>query len=385
MPDSFLMPEIAELTCGVCKDLFRNPYLLPCDHSFCRRPCLLPTPSSTCATCIYCHIGVHVSELERNYELDERVQSYLAKRRNLESQRVPCYLCRSLYDHCTMCSHCTRQLCDLCFKEHVGEFHTMIRIKCQSLQNEVSQLKQARANLVSRRTTVKPQRGMLLKSINSVSNDLLSACKTAFSRAEERLDRVQAQSHEKLTTMLNNQRLVELAVNLLRVLNDPAEHEFKRRLRRSLQSLQDACDVLKQLKKALAYSRDSAERISELPKRIDYATIALKSACESSFWRAETRLNRLEVQLMDKPFALLNKRNLIKNARTLLRTVNSPKQHEGIVNLCKVKETAQNAVETLRALAQLEAGQGHPALRNISVTDSLQSVLLKLKPHGGCM
>ncbi|KAL7065368.1 hypothetical protein AAHC03_05792 [Spirometra sp. Aus1] len=238
------MTETAELTCGVCKDLFRNPYLLPCDHSFCRRPCLLPTPSSTCATCIFCHIGVHVSELERNYELDERVQSYLAKRRNLESQRVPCYLCRSLYDHCTMCSHCTRQLCDLCFKEHVGEFHTMIRIKCQSLQNEASKLKQVRANLVSRRTTVKPQRGMLFKSIDSASSDLLSACKTAFSRAEERLDRVQAQANEKITTMLNNQRLVELAVNLLRVLNDPAEHEDTQRLCEMRKVAQSAIETL---------------------------------------------------------------------------------------------------------------------------------------------
>ncbi|BHF66553.1 hypothetical protein SprV_0200957400 [Sparganum proliferum] len=244
MPDSFLMTETVELTCGVCKDLFRNPYLLPCDHSFCRRPCLLPTPSSTCAICIYCHIGVHVSELERNYDLDDRVQSYLAKRRNLESQRVPCYLCRSLYDHCTMCSHCSRQLCDMCFKEHVDEFHTMIRIKCQSLQNEASKLRQARANLVSRRTTVKTRRGMLSKSVGSASSDLLSACKTAFSRAEERLDRVQAQSNERLTTMLNNQRLVELAVNLLRALNNPAEHEDTQRLCEMRKVAQSAIETL---------------------------------------------------------------------------------------------------------------------------------------------
>ncbi|BHF66522.1 hypothetical protein SprV_0200954100 [Sparganum proliferum] len=244
MPDSFLMTETLELTCGVCKDLFRNPYLLPCDHSFCRRPCLLPTPSSTCAICIYCHIGVHVSELERNYELDDRVQSYLAKRRNLESQRVPCYLCRSLYDHCTMCSHCNRQLCDLCFKEHVGEFHTMIRIKCQSLQNEASQLRQARASLVSRRTTVKTRRGMLSKSVGSASSDLLSACKIAFSRAEERLDRVHAQSNEKITTMLNNQRLVGLAVNLLRALNNPAEHEDTQRLCEMRKVAQSAIETL---------------------------------------------------------------------------------------------------------------------------------------------
>ncbi|BHF66555.1 hypothetical protein SprV_0200957600 [Sparganum proliferum] len=264
------MTETKELTCGVCKELYRNPYRLPCSHSFCRRPCLLQTASSIYARCIYCHIEIHKSEMEPNVELEDRVQSYLANKGNPECRLVACQFCRSLFDHCTVCPHCDRQLCGLCFSEHADG--------------------------------------------------------------------------------------------------------FKRRLRRSLQNLQDACNILKQLKKALVYSRDSAERISELPKRIDYATIALKSACESSFWRAKTHLNRLEAQLKDKPLALLNERNLMKNARNLLRTVNSPKQHEGIVNLCKVKEAAQNAVETLRALAQLEAGQGHPVLRNISVADSLQSL-----------
>ncbi|KAL7064467.1 hypothetical protein AAHC03_05801 [Spirometra sp. Aus1] len=111
------MVKTAELICGVCGDLFRNPHRLPCGHSFCRRPCLLPTPSSTRASCIHCNTQFHVSELERNCELDEIVQ----KRRNQESQRVACYLCRSLHDRCSVCAHCHQQLCDLCLKEHVNE------------------------------------------------------------------------------------------------------------------------------------------------------------------------------------------------------------------------------------------------------------------------
>ncbi|BHF66580.1 hypothetical protein SprV_0200960200 [Sparganum proliferum] len=218
------MTEAAELTCGVCGDLFRNPYLLPCGHSFCRRPCLLPAPSSAYVICMYCHIGVHVSQLERNYELDERVQSYLAKRENLESERVRCHLCRSLYGHCTTCSHCDRQLCNLCFKEHVDEFHTMVRKKLRSLRNEADQLKQIRATLVSHRSTVKPRRMKFFQSIESASNDLLSACETAVSRSESYLNRVQTQSTEKFTALLNNRKLVELVIYLHRAANSPAQH-----------------------------------------------------------------------------------------------------------------------------------------------------------------
>ncbi|KAL7065405.1 hypothetical protein AAHC03_05799 [Spirometra sp. Aus1] len=111
------MAGAAELTCGVCGDLFRNPYRLPCGHSFCRRPCLLPTSSSTHARCIYCQNDYHVSELERNYKLEEGV----GRQRDKESRLFACFLCRSLFEHCSVCPHCQQQLCDLCFKEHVDE------------------------------------------------------------------------------------------------------------------------------------------------------------------------------------------------------------------------------------------------------------------------
>nr|VZI27031.1 unnamed protein product [Spirometra erinaceieuropaei] len=218
------MAEAAELTCSACGDLFRNPYVLPCGHSFCRRPCLLPTPSSTFAGCIYCHIGVHVSLLEQNHELGERVQSYLAKQRHEQSQRMICSLCRSLYDHCTVCSHCDQQLCDLCLKEHVDEFHTGFLVKLQSLRRNSRQLKQARDTLVSCQTTTAGKRSELLEGIKVACSELQSACKTALSRAEGRLEEVQAQSKEKLATVLDNQKRIELAVSLLQTVKDPAQY-----------------------------------------------------------------------------------------------------------------------------------------------------------------
>nr|VZI27027.1 unnamed protein product [Spirometra erinaceieuropaei] len=268
------MTEVKELTCGVCKDFFRNPYLLPCGHSFCRRPCLLTTPSSNFGKCIYCHIAVHESELEQNDELDKRTQTYLAERGNQGSRRVVCHLCRNLHDHCETCTHCDRQLCDLCFREHVDE--------------------------------------------------------------------------------------------------------LQKRLKRKFQVLRDAADSLKQAREALASRQASGSRGRELSKGIDAATIALKSACESAFLKAETRLSSIGLRTKDRRFPALDKGHLIELAAKLLRTVNSPMQHKGVLGLCKLRNAALNAVNALAVSSRLASGYGHLAICDLTVADNLQSLGAKL-------
>nr|VZI02485.1 unnamed protein product [Spirometra erinaceieuropaei] len=104
-------------------------------------------------------------------------------------------------------------------------FHTMFRITCKILLNEANQLGEMRKNLVSRRKNVERQRKKLFKDIDGASNDLLSACRIAFLRAERRLDQLQAHSKAELSTVLDNQKLMELAIKLLQVAKNPAQKE----------------------------------------------------------------------------------------------------------------------------------------------------------------
>ncbi|BHF66588.1 hypothetical protein SprV_0200961000 [Sparganum proliferum] len=103
-------------------------------------------------------------------------------------------------------------------------------MKSQSLQNAAGWLKHARGIVVSRKTTIESRHLKLFEGADGACKDLLSACRNAISRAEARLEQAQAQSKEKLATATDNGRLIELAVNLVRAVNNPAQYEDTRNL-----------------------------------------------------------------------------------------------------------------------------------------------------------
>nr|VZI25739.1 unnamed protein product [Spirometra erinaceieuropaei] len=150
--------------------------------------------------------------------------------------------------------------------------------------------------------------------------------------------------------------------------------ELQKRLKRKFQVLRDAADSLKQAREALASRRATGSRGRELSKGIDAATIALKSACEGAFLRAETRLSSIGLRTKDRRFPALDKGHLIELAAKLLRTVNSPMQRKGVLGLCKLRNAALNAVNALAVSSRLASGYGHLAICDLTVADNLQSL-----------
>ncbi|KAH9278541.1 hypothetical protein ECG_08922 [Echinococcus granulosus] len=59
----------ADLTCGVCRKLMNDPHILPCGHTFCLRPCLLPHNRAMTVYCIHCHLAFHVADLQPNFTI----------------------------------------------------------------------------------------------------------------------------------------------------------------------------------------------------------------------------------------------------------------------------------------------------------------------------
>ncbi|BHF66598.1 hypothetical protein SprV_0200962000 [Sparganum proliferum] len=119
-----------------------------------------------------------------------------------------------------------------------------MQMKCQSLRNEANRLKQAQETLSSRRKTAKRTRKKLSKDIISASNDLLSACRIAFSRAQGLLDQIQSQADMQLNAELDNQKLIKLAVNILWAIKHPAQYWDAQRLCGLIKVALDAADTL---------------------------------------------------------------------------------------------------------------------------------------------
>ncbi|XP_041038604.1 E3 ubiquitin-protein ligase TRIM11-like [Carcharodon carcharias] len=110
-------PLEEELTCPVCLEIYTDPVILSCKHSFCRA-CLEAVwrePESGTYCCPQCRAGSRVRPtLEKNFQLANIVASYLAL--DPSQDAVPCTYCtkkrRSALKSCLQCevSMCSMHL-----------------------------------------------------------------------------------------------------------------------------------------------------------------------------------------------------------------------------------------------------------------------------------
>ncbi|BHF66584.1 hypothetical protein SprV_0200960600 [Sparganum proliferum] len=151
-------------------------------------------------------------------------------------------------------------------------------------------------------------------------------------------------------------------------------HWFQRRLSGRFRDLLDAIDPLTQVRQDLVWLRALTKRVCELSQSIDGAVSALKSACEIAFSKAETRLNLIEAQYRGKIFAALDKQPCTKIAANLLQNVHDSPSYEDAPKLCRLKDAVLSTVEMLAFASSSESGRVHPAFRDLTVPDSLESL-----------
>lgn len=107
------------LTCPVCLDLFDDPRLLPCSHTFCCK-CLHSTikhPSKyTCPLCRYEFAGHYLPINRIVLALVEQIRE-----NQLLYIQAKCYECKS-YEKLDVCFHCDTLLCTKCHHRHEIEW-----------------------------------------------------------------------------------------------------------------------------------------------------------------------------------------------------------------------------------------------------------------------
>ena len=117
------MPSLEEtLTCPICLDLFDDPRLLPCSHTFCSK-CLHSTTTNNrtlikCSLCRYHFCGQIlpvnriVLSLVEQYRQDKLNENFHSNTINAK-----CYDCKS-YQKLDICCHCDTLLCNKCYNRH---------------------------------------------------------------------------------------------------------------------------------------------------------------------------------------------------------------------------------------------------------------------------
>ncbi|CAF0981112.1 unnamed protein product [Adineta ricciae] len=115
------MPSFEEtLTCPVCLDLFDDPRLLPCSHTFCCK-CLRSTINShSFVTCPLCRSRFFGQILPVNRIVSTLVEQIRQDKSDANRSfhiSAKCYDCKS-YQKLDVCYHCDTLLCNKCHHKH---------------------------------------------------------------------------------------------------------------------------------------------------------------------------------------------------------------------------------------------------------------------------
>ncbi|CAF3123484.1 unnamed protein product [Rotaria sp. Silwood2] len=115
------MPSFEEtLTCPICMDLFDDPRLLPCSHTFCCK-CLHSIINNRsfviCPLCRYHFIGQILPVNRIVLSLVEQFRQEKFNENRSINIHAKCYDCKS-YQKLELCCHCDILLCNKCHSRH---------------------------------------------------------------------------------------------------------------------------------------------------------------------------------------------------------------------------------------------------------------------------
>ncbi|XP_013420834.1 RING finger protein nhl-1 [Lingula anatina] len=159
------------LKCAICLDRFRNPKLLPCQHTFCESPCLegLLTAGSRVLKCPECR-SEHFLPLSgvRSLPNNRFILSFLDIARNGNQQTrtssSSCQVCETeAAEALVRCAHCNKQVCGNCQRSHVNQLKHEVGRLVNQMRRGVPKLSDC-IGRVEQTTTHIQQRADALKS-----------------------------------------------------------------------------------------------------------------------------------------------------------------------------------------------------------------------------
>lgn len=219
------------LTCAICLDKFKNPRLLPCQHSFCGDACMdglvdYARRQIKCPECRAEHripyqgvasLPVNVT-LIRFLELHSRITGE-------EPEPVPtfmekCSVCGEKVDGVQKCSHCDKKVCPECKEAHIDLLRREINRlngqskRCLSKIEEFKEtLERANERLKINHTTVKHEIEescrRLIDDLKAKQKRLIEDVDTFAEQERKTIDKLKVAIVDELETLESNSKLAD--------------------------------------------------------------------------------------------------------------------------------------------------------------------------------
>ncbi|XP_072948965.1 uncharacterized protein tn [Epargyreus clarus] len=206
------------LTCCVCLDRFRNPKLLPCQHSFCMEPCMdgLVDYVRRQVKCPECRAEHRIPyqgvqgfptnvTLQRFLELHAQIAGELPDP-TAGQVMERCNVC-SEKAYCGPCAHCDKKVCEDCKSAHmevlrreISRINNQIRRGINRLQDILSVVERNTANLQT-------NCGAVAGEVDEIHKRLAKALKDRTDFLRNEVDRYLATELRNLTNLKDNLEL----------------------------------------------------------------------------------------------------------------------------------------------------------------------------------
>ncbi|ELU03822.1 hypothetical protein CAPTEDRAFT_223323 [Capitella teleta] len=158
------------LTCAICLERYTNPRILPCQHTFCRSPCLdgLVDLRNRKVKCPECRKEHYVPPTGAGgFPPNITVANFLdlpAQRGGPTQEPLTDSMCRVCESESSLqkCSHCDKMICEGCQRSHSGllrkdveKLLSQMKRGIPKLSNAISQLEQKTEQMQQQNETVK--------------------------------------------------------------------------------------------------------------------------------------------------------------------------------------------------------------------------------------
>ncbi|KAH6939023.1 hypothetical protein HPB50_015611 [Hyalomma asiaticum] len=208
------------LTCAICLDRYRNPKLLPCQHSFCADPCLegLQDYARRQIKCPECRAEHRIPyNGVQTFPTNVTLMRFLELHRDItgeEPEPLPssmerCHVCseKSLVNRC---SHCEKKICETCKEAHLDIMRREISRICNQVRRCLNRLNDHLAQNNKNQDKLSQNCALVKEELDDLINRYIKALQLVHNKLKSEIDVYLQQELKQLSALSED---VETEVN----------------------------------------------------------------------------------------------------------------------------------------------------------------------------